>query len=252
MPNFFNLGTYARVLLYRNAEGRSDAAAMADAWKVLHFTEQIQLQGHSQLEDLITANITIEACKQLEPLLQKAGRGEEAGLVAFESDRWKIELERLKSRNMTVGDSTGSLVWAAVTMHLAVTAIALFGVLSLVGLALLAWPKNKADGWLSVFCSAAVDWAPAMLATACLALFAAYHPYSRTYQTYFQDKAPSINAESMETLVAAAGVPSFLTDGMQTGFRDPIVAYTGWMAVTVVLTIATVLLMIHAWKRRLV
>jgi hypothetical protein len=250
LPNLLNVRSYARVLLYRDAESRGDAAAMTDAWKVLHFTQQMQLHGRTLLEDIISTQIAVEACSRLQPLLERAGRTEEATLVGFERDRWTVELDRVKSRNLRAGDRVGSLVWAGVTMHLAVAAIALFAALSLAGLTLFVWQKEK-PGWLRGLCSVAVDWAPLLLATACMVLFIAYHPYARLYQTYFQTQPPAMNAESMETLVGAASVPYYLPEGMEAGFRTPVVAYARWVAVTVILAMVAAILMLRGWKRRL-
>ena len=249
MPNFLNVRTYARVLLYRGAESRNDAATMADAWKVLHFTQQMQLHGQALLEDAVAAWIAIEACSRLQPLLKKAGHGEEAAMVAFERDRWKVEQERLKSRNLRYGDRVGTLVWAGVTIHAAVAAIAVFGGLSLAALVLLAWRRSGLGGWLGGLSSAAADWAPALLVAACLTLFVAYQPYAREYQTYFQDKTPVMNSETTESLIGAAAVTSYLPEGMEYGLNTPQVAYTGWMAITLMLVMTAGVVMMRGWRR---
>jgi hypothetical protein len=125
MPNFANVRTYARILLYRDAE-RGNEASIADARKVLHVTQQMQLHGRTLLEDVIAATMAADACARLQPLLVKAGRQEEAALVGSERERWKVELERLKSSNLRAGDRIGSVVWAGVIMHLETAAIAIF------------------------------------------------------------------------------------------------------------------------------
>lgn len=212
----------------------------------------MQLHGQTLLEDVIAADIATKACERLEGLLEKAGRGEEAALVGFERDRWKIEMERLKSRNLRSGGRVGSLVWAGVMMHGAVAAIAFFGSVSLLSCVFVVLRKDRIRGWFGGLCSAAVDWAPVLLVVACLALFVAYHPYARAYQTYFQAKAPVMDAESMESLVGAAAVASFLPEGWSPGLVSPRVAYTEWMAGTIGLVMLAGIVILRGWKRRTV
>jgi hypothetical protein len=252
LPNFMNVRTYARVLLHRDVARGSEAAATGDAWKVLHFTQQMQLHGRTLLEDVIAAAVATEACERLQPLLEKAGRGEEAALVGFERDRWRVEMERLTSRNLRAGDRVGSLVWAGVVMHGAVAAISISGIVSLLSCVFLAFRRDGTRGWFGGFCSAAVDWAPVLLVVACLALFVAYHPYARAYQTYFQAKAPVMDAESMESLVGAAAVASFLPEGWSPGFVGPRIVYAEWMAATIGLAMVAGILILRGWKRRVV
>jgi hypothetical protein len=252
LPNFANVETYARVLLNPEAESSNEAVAMADARKVLHFTQQVQLHGRGLLEDIVAADIAMKACARLQPLLAKAGHEEEAALVGFERDRWKVEMERLKSRNLRSGDRVESLVWAGAMMHGAVAAIVIFGSVSLLSCVFVALRKDGIRGWFGGFCSAAVDWAPVLLVVACWGLFVAYHPYARAYQTYFQAQAPVMDVESMESLVGAAAVASFLPEGWSPGFVGPRVAYAEWMAATVALVMVAAILVWRGWRQRAV
>ena len=55
------------------------------------------------------------------------------------------------------------------------------------------------------------------------------------YETFFQDKPPVMNADTVESLMHSAGVAYFLPEGMQARIHTPHLAYAGWMAVIVML-----------------
>jgi hypothetical protein len=85
--------------------------------------------------------------------------------------------------------------------------------------------------------------------TGVFGVFLAYHPYARAYQTYFQAKAPVTDAESMESLVGAAAVASFLPEGWSPRLVGPRVAYAESMAATIGLVMVAGILILRGGKR---
>jgi hypothetical protein len=256
LPQFPNLLTYAHVLLYRNLESgthAADGSAIADAWSVLHFAQRMHLRGLTRIEDIIASEMAQQACERLRPLLKTSGRADEAASVALEQERWNVAVERLRSRNRSWSSSIvgGSLQWAGLTIH-----IAAFTAIGLLAASLLAFgffsgttgSTNASYGRFSTFLSVMADVAPPIALLACVTLFAVYHPYARTYESYFRANAPSLTAESMEELSAAAAVPYMMPAAVE--MQSEKFTYLAWLSVTVVLSTFAALPMFRMWWHR--
>ncbi|HXT75893.1 MAG TPA: hypothetical protein VN780_06350 [Candidatus Eisenbacteria bacterium] len=256
LPQFSNVLTYAHILLYRNSpagNGASDASAAADAWKVLHFAQRMQLRGRTRIEDIIAIEIAQQACERLQPLLEKTGQRDQAALINLELERSNVALERIKSRNQSwsFSPTNGNLAWTGLTIHIAAYAALASLAASLAALALFARTArstNKYRGFFPVLCSLVVDIAPPLLLLTCVVLFVAYHPYARTYQSYFQAQDPSLTTESMEELAAAAVAPYMFPQILALQPVD--FAYLGWLSLTVALSMLAVFLMYRMWWPR--
>ena len=243
LPNLHNIVTYVHILLYRATEAadRGDTpGALAAAWKALHFVQRMQLHPSSLIESLIAAKIGQDACETLQPLLEKAGRADEAALVGFELTQWKAVSERAKWRDASPrGERRAALAWASFTVHAAAFAIAFFLPASLAALALLWWKTGSTvepRGHLLTLCGVVVELAPLLLLFATATFFFAYHPYMQTYWTYLDPRGPLPDAESMEGLMGAAVVGRELSPWVDKALRGPYATYDLWLSATVLLS----------------
>jgi hypothetical protein len=259
LPNFLNLRSYADIVLDQaaQAEDRGNTAeAMAGASKVLHFARNMQLHGRSSIEYAIAATLAEQACERLGPLLERAGRKEEAALVGFELAQWKAVIEGLKLRNPNRRESQPTaLAWTELSIHVAAVAVVGLIVASLAGLTVLLL-RNRAVAasrdWRDTFSATVVDLAPMLLLFATVTLFLAYHPYALVYQSYLERADQLPNAEAMESFLSIAIVAHVWPETIEQTIRPPQGTYVLWLSATVLLSALGAFLMYRMRPRRTV
>lgn len=257
LPYFPNLVAYTHIVLYHvsEAEARKDTAAALDGpWKILHFAQNMQLRSRSSLEELIAAILAQQACENLQPMLERAGRKEEAALIGFELVQWKAVIESVKLRNTSAREAQSTaLAWTALAIHAAAFAVVGLAAACLAGLTFLSLRSRVAvesRGWLLTLSSLTVELAPLLLLFATATLFFAYHPYAQVYQSYLERGRPLPNAEAMESFLSAAMVAHVLPETIEQTVQSPHGTYLLWLSATVLLSMLAALLIYRMLPRR--
>ncbi len=189
VANVGNALTYADALVRRGvaAEGRGDYnEALANYRKIERFGHMMHLSncngGNLGGPCMIALRCEQRAETQLQPLLQKMGRGDEATLASFQlANAYETESSwSYSSRGQRLPEE-----WSGLLIQLAVPLILLLFSAVLVAWVLI-WSRRRnsteSRGWFQSLLCGIADVAPPLLLFVCAALFFTYHPYAQEYR----------------------------------------------------------------------
>jgi hypothetical protein len=238
--NFDILWTYGKFLLDRGAtaEHRGDfGAAAASYWQVLRFSQRMSLNRQITFEEFFATNLAEKACMQLQPLLQKMGRGDEASLVSFQLAAGRKSQDARIFRNLPLHYSRWQLTsWSGLVINVSAMMIILSSFFVSASLVMVWFRRKKpmeARGRRDIFFSLSADLAPLVLVVSCATLYLAYHPYAEICAEYFGDGHLRTD---LEGFIAAASVTHALPEQLY-AYSDP---YFLWRVATAFLSLVAV------------
>jgi hypothetical protein len=238
---------YADVLTDRaaslEAAGKTNEA-IATYSEMLHFAQQISLDGKAPFEQYLAQQIGEEAATRLAPLYDSTGRSEEASLIRFQLEKWKAERDPKILRYVPLHyrwSQWNSLAWSGLIITVAGFAVSLVIPVTFIALFIVVRRRKTppelrgpADFWASL----CADSAPWLSLASSVLLYVTYHPYARICSAFLKEGDTSTGIESF---LSAAMVPAILPDDV--GFiSDP---YFHWVGIT---TALGVLLVFFLWR----
>ncbi len=167
-------------------------------WTTWNMGARMQAQGLSTIEKLIGGALQDIAYQRLHPLLEKAGRSDEALSLTYAHELTRQRVDTFRPKDPLAHSS--NYLWAALLIHISLSLVIGFGALTVLTITyvnLKRWVRPNKKGRLYQVMTVAESYLPIALFLSCSGLYISFYPYARNFEYYMTTSGPIHNLEPL-------------------------------------------------------